>query len=449
MLSYSVYSGFRTRAAAAVLLVATVGAGLVSAMAGVLAAGLAPTTREQDRSFLVEFPMIMGGWILAITVFAVVSTVTVTLHGRLRELTSLRLTGATPHQLQMIIAVQIGIGALPAVVVGVLLGYPLDRLIMDRIGATGLIAAPSGFAPGIGLPVAAGVLVLIAAVLGGYLGARTFAHRPLVGAVPIDAEPAAAGQVPGHRRRNPRRLLALLAVIIGMLSALTTLALRPDQIYSTATTGPGCVLITVGLAVLAPEALALATRLVRLLPPSPTISGHLARVNLAAAPARFRPLVTFLTLFVGIAVGTLTMQQVESRSGATGSMGAVMAAINYFVVVLIAAFMAIALVNNLTASIGQRRPEFSVMDLIGSSRSQTRAMVLIESIIAIAVGGLSGLIAGVCAVIPFAILKTGDVASAVSLPVILAVLVTGAALSAGTVILATGRFTTRRVLRRS
>ncbi|WP_194820123.1 FtsX-like permease family protein [Nocardia sp. XZ_19_385] len=153
-------------------------------------------------------------------------------------------------------------------------------------------------------------------------------------------------------------------------------------------------------------------------------SGHLAALNLAAAPERMRPAVTFLTLFVGVAAGTLSMQGIENQYGAAGGDGQPMAAVNYLVVILIAAFMAIALSNNLIASIARRRTEFASRHLIGATVEQSRRMLVWEAAAAITVSAVAGCLGAFAGTVPFAIAKTGDPLAALApLPYLLAIAV--------------------------
>jgi putative ABC transport system permease protein len=196
----------------------------------------------------------------------------------------------------------------------------------------------------------------------------------------------------------------------GLASSASVLGMDPADILTTAMTGPGCVLVAVGLCVLAPELVAAVNLALRALRPAHrAAASHLAAINLSAAPDRVRPTVTFLTLFVGVAAGTLSMQGIENAAGtAAGSGGQVLASINYFVVALIAAFMAIALTNNLVASITQRRAEFAVMSLVGSTGQQTHRMLVREIGAATAISAVAGSVGAFLAVLPFAIVKTGD-----------------------------------------
>ncbi|SDL21173.1 putative ABC transport system permease protein [Glycomyces sambucus] len=405
-------------------LVATAGIALVTAMAGLLGTGLADATAAADRAFLVQFPLILGGWVLAIVLFAMVSTIGVALQGRAGEIAGLRLIGATPPQVRAMVAAEtVAVTALAAVP-GTALGYLLGAGLLAGIRSTGLIADATAYAPGAGLLLLGALLVLAAAAAAAWLGSRAVAARSPV---------AGLGAGTGRRRGGRgRRTTALVVVGAGLASSYTVLAVDPASILTTALTGPGCVLVAVGLCLLAPELVALADfafdRVPRLRAHAP---GHLAARNLAAAPERARPAVTFLTLFVGVAAGTLGMQGIENEFGAAGSDGQVLAAINYLVVALIALFMAIALSNNLVASIARRAPEFASMSLIGATAGQSRRMLLGEvaasAIVSAAAGGLGALVS----ILPFAIAKTGGPAAAFApVPFVLTVAV-GAGVTLG------------------
>ncbi|AIJ25524.1 hypothetical protein [Amycolatopsis methanolica] len=67
------------------------------------------------------------------------------------------------------------------------------------------------------------------------------------------------------------------------------------SIAATAMTGrPATVLVAIGLVVLAPELVVLVNRVLKVLSPRGA-AGHLAAVNLSAAPVRVRPAVTLRT----------------------------------------------------------------------------------------------------------------------------------------------------------
>ncbi|WP_460400903.1 FtsX-like permease family protein, partial [Actinophytocola sediminis] len=179
-------------AALATALVSFVGLLLVTAMAALLGTGLAPTTTAADAPFLTQFPLIMGGWVVAIVLFAMVSTIGVTLVGRRGELAGLRLVGATPRQLQTMVAAETLVLSAIAAVPGIACGYLLGGLVLDQVHTAGLIDAASAFAPGVVLPVLGAAVVLVASVAAAWLGSRRIAA-----ASPVGAPVATTGQSRG------------------------------------------------------------------------------------------------------------------------------------------------------------------------------------------------------------------------------------------------------------
>jgi len=420
--------------------VAMVGTALVAAMAGLLGTGLATTTPIADRSFLTLFPLILGGWIVAIVVFAMVSTVGVALEGRAGEIAGIRLIGATPRQVQSLSVLETAAVLLVAAVPGVAMGYLLGWGLAGAVGAAGLTTETAPFTPGVLLPLGGALVVILAGVAAAWLGSRTVAARSPI----ADAAPSRGRQTGTARRAGRgRRLAGIALTAAGLGSSAAVLGMSADDVITTALTGPGCVLVAAGLSVLAPELIALANRALHALPASrgnaPT---HLATINLEVAPERVRPTVTFLTLFVGIAAGTLGMQGIENAAGAPDGEGRLIGAINYVVVGLIATFMAIALANNLVATITRRRPEFATMALVGATGSQTLRMLVTEVAAATLVSAVAGCVGASASILPFAIVKSGDPLLALApVPYLLAVGV-GAAIT-----LAVTRLAGRRAIR--
>ncbi|MFI9847055.1 FtsX-like permease family protein [Nonomuraea sp. NPDC051941] len=391
-------------AAIATGLVALVGTILVTGMMSLLGTGLARSTAAGDRAFLVQFPLIMGGWAVAIVLFAMVSTISVALGGRAGEIAGIRLIGASPRQVQQLLAIETAAVSAVTALPGLAGGYLVGWIVMRSIHAAGLTDAASVFAPGVLLPVLGMLVVLAASVLAAWMGSRTLAHRSPV----ADASP------PPRRRtvRRPerrRRVAATIIIAAGLASSTAVLAMDPADVLTTAMTGPGCVLVAAGLCILAPELIVMANATLSAFNRAQTTTpSRLAAINLAVAPDRVRPTVTFLTLFVGVAAGTLSMQGIENGSGTANGTAQVLASINYFVVALIAAFMAIALTNNLVASITRRRSEFAAMSLIGATGSQTQRMLVREIGTATAISTVAGSVGAFVTVLPFAVVKTGN-----------------------------------------
>ena len=418
--------------AAATGLVALIGTVLVTSMAALLATGLSDRVDDADRDFLTKFPLILGGWVVAIVLFAMVSTIGVALSGRAEEIAGLRLVGATPGQVRARTTRETLVVATVAAVPGLGAGLLTGRFVLGRMHAAGLTESGTAYAPGVVLPAVAALLVLAVSAVAAWTGSRTMAARSPV----ADPEPPATV---ARGRGRLRRAAAVVLVLAGLGSSSAVLGLDAADILTTALTGPAVVLVAVGLGTLAPELLALANRLVR---GGGSAPGHVAKTNLTVVPRRIRPLVTFLTLFVGVGAGTLAMQDVENRHAAPGGDAELLAAINYLVVVLIAAFMAIALTNNLVASIAQRRTEFATMSLVGSTHAQTLRMLLREVGTGIAASAVAGTLGAMACVVPFAVAKSGSPAAAFTpLPYAVAV-VSGTAIA-----LLTATLAGRRVIR--
>ncbi|NIH78988.1 FtsX-like permease family protein [Amycolatopsis viridis] len=419
-------------AAIATGLVALIGMGLVTAMTALLGTGLADTTAAADRPFLTEFPVIMGGWVVAIVLFAMVSTVSVTLSGRTGEIGGLRLIGATPRQVQVMVSAETFAVSAVALLPGLGAGYLLGWIVLTAVRSSGLIDPASVYSPGLGLPLLGVLVVLVATVVAAWIGSRSTAGRS-----PVESAGPARGKRSG---RSPRRIIAVVVLVAGVGSASAVLGLDADNIATTAMTGPATVLTAIGLAVLAPELVGVANRVLRALSALPRgAAGHLAAINLAAAPERVRPAVTFLTLLVGVSAGTLSMQGIENQHSVAGSTAQVLASINYLVVVLIAVFMAIALTNNLVAALGRRSEEFGAMSLIGSTAGQTRGMLLREIVAATLVSVIAAVVGAVVCVIPFSIVKTGGVAAAFAAGPYLLSVVLGVVIAVGVTTAAGGR----------
>ncbi|MGW7537732.1 FtsX-like permease family protein [Amycolatopsis sp. NPDC054798] len=411
-------SGHHRAAAVATGLVALAGMALVVAMTTLLGTGLSAGTAPADREFLTQFPLILGGWVVAIVVFAMVSTIGVTLAARSGEIGGLRLIGAAPRQIRVLVSLETlaitAVAALP----GLGLGYLLGLLLLTGVRSTGLTAPGTSFAPGVALPLIGVAAVLLAGVLAAWIGSRGPARRSPV-------EEASSGPRRARSAR-PRRISAIVLLAAGFGSASAVLALPADSIATTGLTGPAVVLCSIGSAILAPELIAAANRIVgRLSRGAKNAEAHLAGMNLRAAPERVRPIVTFLTLLVGVSAGTLAMQGIENRHSVPGSTAEVLASINYLVVVLISLFMAIALTNNLVAAIGDRRAEFATLSLIGSTVRQVRGMLLRETAAAALLAIVVAVVGSVLCVLPFSIVKTGGAAAAFSVVPFLASAVFG------------------------
>ncbi|WP_350348680.1 FtsX-like permease family protein [Agromyces sp. G08B096] len=429
MFAFAARSVFQHRATSlATAIIAVVGIALVSAMAALLDTGLAD---ERPSEFLTVFPLIVGGWIVAIVVFAMVSTVAVALEARAGEFVGIRLIGAEPRQIRALVTIETALVAAVSTVPGLALGYVLGWGLCSLIGAVGPVGAAPAYAPGIPLPLLGGVAVFAAAMIAGFVSSRRAARGSVLGEGPAEHGARVSART--------RRIAASVVLAVGVASALAALAFDAGSVLTTAMTGPACVLIAVGLSLLASEQTAIVKTVLARSSRRGSASRWLAARNLGAAPDRSRPLVTFLTLFVGIAAGTLSMQGIENASAGSAPDAQLIASINYLVVGLLATFMAVALVNNLIAMILRRRPEFGMMRLVGATPAQSRAVLLQEVLATASTSAVAGVAGALVAGIPYAIVKTGSAAAAFAPLPYLAVGVVGVGLAVVVSALTTAR----------
>lgn len=384
------------------------GIALLSGCASVLATGLSESTPLPDRALLVQFPLIIGGWALAVVLYAVVSTTGVSVDGRADELASLQTLGATRRQVARLIAGETVVVGSAALVPGVLAGTLAGRVLLGQLSAIGRISPETTFAPDVLQMICAAVLVVATSGLAAFIRVS----RP--------------GAGPSTSARKVRWSAAAVCIVAGLGSSSAVFAFDADGIHTTAAAGPGCVLLAIGLSMLAPESLSL-VRVVsgRSVVGFGGLAGYLAAITARVAPQRVLPVVTFATLFIGVTAGTLSMQGIENSSGAdTGAQGQLMASINYSVVGAIAAFMAIALVNNLIGSIRRRKPEFDSMTSIGGTATQVVRTLTVETASGLTAAAVVGLSGAAIAIAPFAYVKTGSVWHAIS-PTVFLVTVLG------------------------
>ncbi|MER5441382.1 FtsX-like permease family protein [Streptomyces sp. NPDC002790] len=76
--------------------------------------------------------------------------------------------------------------------------------------------------------------------------------------------------------------------------------------------------------------------------------------------------------------------------------------INYLLIAMIVAYTVLAVVNSLVLSVGNRRREFALQRLVGSTKGQVMKMLTIEALIVAAIGLLLGTAAASTSLIPFA-----------------------------------------------
>ncbi|MET3803136.1 putative ABC transport system permease protein [Nakamurella sp. UYEF19] len=379
-----------------------VGTGLLAGFATLFQTGL--STDTQDRSVLVLLPLILGGWSVVIVAYGIVSTVSLAVANRQREIALLRAIGSTPRQVQVTIVVETLVVSVPVVLLGLFPGRALGALLLHRLTAAGMVRGPitlhaGWLAFGIG-----GGLSVTAAATGAYLAGRRISAVPPVLALALAADvPASTSTLV-----RSRAITGSVLVIIGSSLSISTLFMTNGPLLSS-TAGPAGVAAAVGLALLSPIAISIVGRVTGALAgPIGRLAGRHLRVRAAKQAAVVGPLV----MLVGVTTGTLYMQSTESTSPSTtfprDGQGAALAPINYLVVVIIIFFVGISVTSSLVSATRHRHREFDLLRLTGASRKQVLALTTLEAALATFIATVLGAAAALATTIPFSMVRNGS-----------------------------------------
>ena len=367
---------------------------------------------------------VVGGYGTLLVFFAVASTLTVNVRQRSRELETLRGSGATPAQRRRMVvgeAVAVALlGAILAVGPAMLGGRALLGVFQDN----GQVArsvdysfGPYALQSGLGI-------TLLASAGAAFLAVRRATRQR-------------------QQRGRARTFLAYGTLVAGVVSVTATFGFSSTDAALMAAPAYGAILLSVGLALLAPRLLKL------LLDPLELAgaSGWLAVRNLRERADQVAGILMSLILFTAVSTATLYMQAVESdtvkASGLTKSVDAKnLETLNFTVVGVIVVFVCVMLVNSLYAATTYRAREFGGQRLAGATPGQVLRTVGTETAILTITGVLSGTVAALAGIIPFTMVRTDSVLPHQGLGIWLAVVAVAATATLGTSLL-----TARRVLR--
>jgi putative ABC transport system permease protein len=116
------------------------GTALLTGFACLLETGFASTGANAEM--LRILPAILGGWSVAIVAFGVVSTVSLGIQHREREIALLRVIAAVPGQVRRMVVVETLLVAVPMTLLGVLPGLGLGWFVLQQMLVAGAVAAP-------------------------------------------------------------------------------------------------------------------------------------------------------------------------------------------------------------------------------------------------------------------------------------------------------------------
>ena len=258
----------------------------------------------------------LGGVLLMVALFVVVSTTSLAVEQRSRELALLRAIGATPRQLRRTVATETALVALLAAPLGLVPGLFLARWLLD--GTTGRGYLLPGLALDTG-PVALLVTVVVvagAAMAAGLLAARRPARiRP--------AEALREASLAGSRLGRGRWVLGLTA-LAGSVPLAIVSAIVPGELgMGLAATVVLTLLLAIGL--LGPVVAGLVSRVVRPVLDRLGAPGRLAAANGRSNARRLGSALTPLVMAVAFAGTMFLLQGSVDRATTTQREAAVVA----------------------------------------------------------------------------------------------------------------------------
>ncbi|MEU8800134.1 FtsX-like permease family protein [Spirillospora sp. NPDC048819] len=400
-------SSLRRRAGAftASFLAMFLGSAIIMAFASMLDTAEASGATGTARETLVIMANVVGGWGLLLVVFAVASTMTLSVRQRAGEMALLKSVGATPGQLaRMIVGEAAGL-AVAAALLGIFPAMLLGRGLLGLLHDTGQVPAEVGYGFGpIALTMGLGIM-FVSATAAALITARRAARVRV-------AESMTAAATDTGRLSRKRIVFAVLFLLLALSEAIITVTVMDGKgSDAMATSGQADIFAAIGLALLAPAIMrrvtALAAGPIRVLGGA---TGDLAASVMRRRTGAMAAAVTPIILFVGTAVGTLFLQATENAAMEAAGLAKTaeqknIETLNFVVIGMVVLFTAIMLVNTLIAATAHRRREFGQTRLAGATPRQVLATAALESVVLTVTGVIVGTVAAVFTIVPFGLAR--------------------------------------------
>ncbi|TDD70580.1 FtsX-like permease family protein [Actinomadura rubrisoli] len=429
----------RTGAFVASFLSMFLGATILMAFASMLDTAGGDHVNGTAEETLVTMASVVGGWGMLLVVFAVTSTLTLSVRQRAAEMALLKSVGATPAQLgRMIVGEAAGlavVAALLAIPPAVLVG----RGLLGMLHGTDQVPANVSYSFG-PIAVAMGLgITFVSATAAALITARR-ATRVRV------AESLMAAATDTVKMSKKRIVFAGLFLLLALdLAVVTATVMRDKGTDAMATAGQADILAAIGLALLAPAIMRRVTSLLAgPLRALGGVTGDLAITTMRRRTGAMAAAVTPIILFTGTAVGTLFLQATENA--AMDAAGLIkdneqknIETLNLVVIGMVVLFTAIMLVNTLVAATAHRRREFGQTRLAGATPGQVLAAVALESVVLTVTGVVCGTVASAFTIVPFGIARMDSATPDGSVWTYLAVVALAAVLTGATAYSATRR----------
>lgn len=400
---------FRATAFVAAFASMLLGAVILMTFASLLDVSRATGISDGDRENLTTMAAVVGVCGLAIVLFSVATTMTLTVRQRATEIALLKSTGATPVQVRRMIGGEAAILAIAACVVAIPISIATGHALLRMLVSAGLVTADTPYrfgAAALGFGVGITVMASIAAA---WLTARRTAGMGIT------------ESLLGASQEQPQMGLARVVagwVLVGAgISAAVTGALAlgdADISVLQIVAGEASLLSAMGLALLAPGVvLTCSAAISHAFRSILGVSGYLASLNVRHRPHQMSGSLIPIILLTAVTTGTLYVQRIDSviadAGGRVSSDATGVQALNYTVVGMLCVFAAIMLVNSLIAATIHRRGEFAQYRLAGLTSSQVMRIVFAEGLAIVVTGLIAGTLAGLLTVVSYSLGRT-DVA---------------------------------------
>ncbi|NDL59976.1 FtsX-like permease family protein [Phytoactinopolyspora mesophila] len=391
---------YRSAAFSATFVSVLLGTAVIGAFATLFEVAAGPVA-PHDAEALRIMGAVVGGWGALIVLYSVASTVGITVERRGVEIGLLRTIGATPGQARRLVRVETLVVCLVAALLGALVASVAGRVLLSALRSSGLVASAEYRGGFVSLAITvAGVLVVClgAAAIAGWRatrGAPSVAGRE---------DSASQGAMPWWRIA-----VALGLIGCGIAPAIVTVTVTKnsaDPYEAMATSGSNSIMVGIGLAVLAPLLLRVGAALARPVAGGRSVETYLAAYNTARRSHLLAGVLAPVIVLTSVSVGTLMLVGIDGRTLAVSTPdGRTINLLNNVVVAMLCLFAAIMVVNAFAVLVEHRRAELRRLWLLGATPAQVRGSVVAEAVVVAAVGIVSGLIASLTTMVPFAIAR--------------------------------------------
>lgn len=382
------------------------GAAILMGFASMLDTSAGDGVDATSEETLTTMAMIVGGWGLLLVLFAVASTLTLSVRQRAAEMALLKNVGATPAQLGRMIVGEAAVVALVGAVAAILPAVLAGRALLWLLKETDQVASGVGYRFGpVAISMGLGITVLAAT------GAALVTARRAARMRPADSLlDAATGTAKMSRKRI---VAACLFLALGLnMGTLTATVMHGKGMDAMQTAGQASIWASIGLALLAPGLVRMVIAVIgRPLQRLTGVSGYLTVLNMRRRTQQMASILMPIILFTGISTATLYLQSVENAAETAEGMVKNneqnnIQTLNLVVVGMIALFAAIMLINTLVAATTHRRQEFGQQRLTGATPGQVLRVVRAEAIVLAAAGVVFGSLASLVTILPFSYART-------------------------------------------